>query len=229
MAVATSTSYFRNVFINCPFDEDYRPLFNAIAFAVADCGFIPRCALEAEDSGDIRIVKIIDIIGQCGHGIHDISRTQSTAYPKADGTTEHLPRFNMPLELGLFIGAQRFGKGQQQRKNYLLFDTDPHRYQRFISDLAGQDIKAHSWPGMAATDDERIQAINRLILAIRNWLTTKIDGDLLPGGRRIAFRFHQFQLDLPDLATAFGQRVVDLSFYDLSALIASWQQANPHL
>jgi len=82
---------------------------------------------------------------------------------------------------------------------------------------------------MAATDDERIQAINRLILAIRNWLTTKIDGDLLPGGRRIAFRFHQFQLDLPDLATAFGQRVVDLSFYDLSALIASWQQANPHL
>jgi hypothetical protein len=34
-------SYDRNVFINCPFDSAYRPLFEAIAFATADCGYHP--------------------------------------------------------------------------------------------------------------------------------------------------------------------------------------------
>lgn len=227
MATSVSADYFRSVFINCPFDSEYLLLFNAITFAVADCGFIPRCALEAEDSGDIRILKILDIIEQCGYGIHDISRTESRVNLRPDGTPEYLPRFNMPLELGLFIGAQRFGKGQQRRKNYLLFDVEPHRYQKFISDLAGQDIKAHGWPGIAATDDEKTQAVSKLILAIRNWLTTKIDGDLLPGGKRITSRFRQFQAELPDLATEFGQQVADLSFYDLSALIIGWQKANP--
>jgi len=56
-----------------------------------DCGCVARCALEAYDSGDVRIEKILDIIDQCKLGIHDISRTE---------LNEHsLPRFNMPLEL----------------------------------------------------------------------------------------------------------------------------------
>lgn len=33
--------YHRRVFINCPFDNDYPPLLQAIAFAVIDCGFSP--------------------------------------------------------------------------------------------------------------------------------------------------------------------------------------------
>ena len=36
------------MFINCPFDAVYEPLFDAIVFAVYDCGFIARCALEEE-------------------------------------------------------------------------------------------------------------------------------------------------------------------------------------
>jgi len=35
-----------NVFINCPFDSDYKPLFDAIVFAIFDFGFVPRCSLE---------------------------------------------------------------------------------------------------------------------------------------------------------------------------------------
>lgn len=228
MAVSSSASYFRSVFINCPFDPEYRLLFNAILFAVSDCGFVPRCALEAEDSGDIRILKILDIIEQCAYGIHDISRTETTAFIRPDDSIEHLPRFNMPLELGLFIGAQRFGKGQQQRKNYLLFDVEQHRFQKFISDLAGQDIKVHGWPGNTGPDSGREQAISRLVLAIRNWLTTKVEGDLLPGGKRITTRFQQFQSELPELVALFGQHMADLSFYDFSALINRWQRANPH-
>ena len=41
----------RKVFINCPFDEQYKPLFHAAVFAVIDCGFIPRCAHGADYLG----------------------------------------------------------------------------------------------------------------------------------------------------------------------------------
>jgi len=85
--------YDGNVFINCPFDAGYRPLLNAIVFAIQDCGLFARCAMEVQDSGEVRITKIKRIIRQCRHGIHDISRVELDA---ATG----LPRFNMPLELG---------------------------------------------------------------------------------------------------------------------------------
>src|SRR5262245_19554392 len=93
--------YEKNVFINCPFDDLYNPLFQAIVFAVHDVGFRPRCALEASNAGQFRLSKIIDIISECKYSIHDLSRTE------LDSTTK-LPRFNMPLELGLDLGCKNF-------------------------------------------------------------------------------------------------------------------------
>ncbi len=61
-------SYDDSVFINCPFDGEYLPLFHAIVFAVHDCGFIARCALEVDDSGQVRIQKIEQIIADCRLG-----------------------------------------------------------------------------------------------------------------------------------------------------------------
>jgi hypothetical protein len=129
-------SYERNVFINCPFDPAYRPLFEAIAFAIADCGYHPRSALEVDDSSQVRIEKITTIINESRLAVHDISRTQLDR-----GT--RLPRFNMPLELGLFLGAKTFGSGDHKRKVAIILDTERFRYQKFISDIAGQDIRAH--------------------------------------------------------------------------------------
>jgi hypothetical protein len=37
----------RPVFLNCPFDDEYRSLFEAIVFTIHLCGFSCRCALEA--------------------------------------------------------------------------------------------------------------------------------------------------------------------------------------
>ncbi len=127
--------YDQNVFINCPFDDTYLPLFRSLSFAVFECGLRPRCAREVYDAGEVRIEKIVRIIRDCRWGIHDISRT--------DLNTRGLPRFNMPLELGPFIGARRFGTGVQTRKSCLVLDRQTHRYQEFISDIAGQDIDAH--------------------------------------------------------------------------------------
>ena len=104
---APKPKYADSVFVNCPFDAEYQPIFHAIVFAIHDCGYVARCALEADDSGAVRIDKILAIIDQCKLGIHDISRTELSE--------QNLPRFNMPLELGLFLGARRFGEGRAKK------------------------------------------------------------------------------------------------------------------
>lgn len=105
----------------------------ALVFAIHDCGYIARSALEAEDSAEVRMDKIAKIIKDCRYGIHDISRTEV-------GADTGLPRFNMPLELGLFLGARRFGSRTDKLKACLILDRARYRYQQFCSDIAGQDI-----------------------------------------------------------------------------------------
>ena len=114
----------------------YIAIFRAVIFAVFDCGYDARCALEVSDSSEVRIEKIFRIISECKYGIHDISRTELSK-----GT--NLPRFNMPLELGMFLAAKWFGDAGQKKKVCLILDKEPFRYQSFISDIAGQDIQSH--------------------------------------------------------------------------------------
>src|SRR5438067_13615471 len=102
-------AYVDSVFINVPFDKKYLRLSNAIIFAVHDCGFVARSALEVEDSGEARVEKIFDIIEKSKFGIHDISRA---GIDRKTG----LPRFNMPLELGFFLGAKRYGPERDREK-----------------------------------------------------------------------------------------------------------------
>jgi hypothetical protein len=130
------TSRDRDVFINCPFDGEYQDFFQAIVFVVLRSGFRPRCALKTDDSSQNRFEKICQIIGECRYGIHDISRTELDHRSK-------LPRFNMPLELGIFFGAKRFGGKAQNKKRCIVLDRDKFRYQKFISDISGQDIHSH--------------------------------------------------------------------------------------
>ena len=116
-----------------------------------DCGFVARSALEVVDAGEARIQKILRLIRQSKFGIHDISRTE------ADKGTR-LPRFNMPLELGLFMGAKALGSGRQRKKASLVLERRRYSYQRYCSDIAGQDIGAHRRSPSAA------------ITLVRNWL-----------------------------------------------------------
>ena len=77
------------------------------------------------------VTKNLDLIEVCRFGVHDISRIERDA-------VNDLPRFNMPFELGLFLGARRFGKGDQRRKLCLVLEAERYRYQKFLSDIAGQ-------------------------------------------------------------------------------------------
>jgi hypothetical protein len=202
-------SYERSVFVNCPFDAAYRPLFHALVFAIHDCGFVARCALEAEDSGEERIRKIKRIIRECRYGVHDISRVQLDA---ASG----LPRFNMPLELGLFLGAQEYGSGAQRHKRSLVLDTEPYRYQKFCSDIAGQDIRAHG--------DQPARAI----AAVRAMLSTALNGCArLPGEAKICERYALFRAELPAICRRMHVRAAELQFMELRFLLRDWLTTNP--
>src|ERR1044072_5652588 len=129
--------YNKQVFLNVPFDNRYRKLLQALVFVVHDCGLVARGAREKEHAGQVRLDKIYEIIASCRYGIHDLSRTT------LDGRYR-LPRFNMPLELGVFLGLRRCGGARQRLKSCLILDREPYRYQVFCSDIAGQDVRAHS-------------------------------------------------------------------------------------
>lgn len=201
--------YDYDVFINCPFDPEYRPVLDALVFAVHDCGFQARCALEIDDSGRVRIENIVELIGECRYGIHDISRTELDA-------ENELPRFNMPLELGLFLGATRFGSPKQKKKRSLILDRDPYRYQKFVSDIAGQDIKAHNGdPDLAMRH-------------VRDWLRNSpiVSGFSIPGPQRIVERHHLFLEELPELCRRSHLDPDDLIFNDFTACVSEWLKEN---
>lgn len=201
-------AYSRNVFINCPFDEQHDPLLRAIVFAVHDCGFTARCALETVDGGEVRIRKIIQIMRESRYGIHDISRIE------LDRNTL-LPRFNMPLELGIFIGAKEFGAREQRLKECLILDQERYRYQAFCSDIAGQDILTHSGDEASA------------ILAVRTFLANKRAAEFLPSGHVIAQRYEMFRSELPRLSEDFKLFAPDLTFTELRSFVVAFLAANP--
>lgn len=197
----------RHVFVNCPFDLGYKPIFDAIVFAICDLGFVARCALEADDAGEVRLAKIERIVEECKYGVHDISSVELDK-------DSNLPRFNMPLELGLYLGCKRFGGERQKTKVALILDSERYRYQKFISDIAGQDIHAHG--GEAG----------RAISEVRAWLAAASGRKLLPGGAEINARYVRFRAQLPQLCEDSKLKEDELTFNDLSQLITSWLKIN---
>lgn len=191
------------VFINCPFDKKYRPFFDAIVFTVARCGFQPRCALESIDSGGTRIEKIMKLVEQCRYGIHDLCRTELDS-------TSRLPRFNMPLELGIFLGAKRFGAAQQRRKSCLVLDKEKYRYQKFISDIAGQDIQSHDGN------------TNSVIAQVRDFLRAESNQKVLPGGTVIAKEYMEFEKQKRKICKKLDLDPIASTFTDQAYIIAYW-------
>jgi hypothetical protein len=196
------------VFINCPFDGDYAPTFRALIFTIYACGFRPRSARELDDAGQTRIDKLFNLIDECRYGIHDLSRTELDA-------TFGLPRFNMPLELGIFLGAKRYGGTAQKTKRTLVFDLEQFRYHRFISDLAGMDIHEHR--------GEPVRALRET----RDWLAN-VSRRTLPSADRVARLYESFRVDLPALAAELEFDPANIPYVDFERMVVGWLlQANP--
>jgi len=120
-----------------------------------------------------------------------------------------LPRFNMPLELGIFLGAKRFG-GRSSQKRCLILDRAPYRYQRYISDIAGQDIRSH--------ENSSRKAIRR----VRDWLQSAPGKAAIPGGAMIWRKYRQFQRELPVIAEEADLDPEELTFIDYLQLVINW-------
>lgn len=200
--------YDRSVFINCPFSAGYQPIFRAIVFTIYVCEFRPRCALEVSDSSENRLAKIESIVEQCRFGIHDLSVME------LDEATR-LPRFNMPFELGLFMGAKRFGPGRQKRKTALVLDSDAYRYRAALSDISGQDIASHGGSAELA------------IAKVRDWLdASDRRRTSLVGGDFIAEKFRGFSEQLPNACRTLRLNPDKLTFPDLCRAIEAWLVEN---
>lgn len=201
--------YGENVFVNCPFDAGYKRIFDAIVFAVHDCGYVARSALELSDTGEVRIDKIVRLIAASKFGIHDISRTELDQRTK-------LPRFNMPLELGLFLGARAFGTGRHRQKVTLVLERRRYSYMKYCSDINGQDPAAHGGKPAVA------------IQVVRDWLRTHSEFGM-PSGASMITRFARFQRQLPRMCAGLNLDRQNLIFSDYAALVSEWLKENNNL
>lgn len=147
-------SFNTNVFINCPFDKDYTSLLRPLLFTVIYLGLNPRIALESKNSGSPRIDKIAALVRESMYAIHDLSRSKATRKGE-------LYRLNMPFELGLDVGCQRFSSGKKRNKKCLILDAENYRYQAALSDIAGSDIENHN-------NEPR-----EVVVRVRNWLSSE--------------------------------------------------------
>jgi hypothetical protein len=116
----------------------------------------------------------------------------------------------MPLELGLFLGAKKYGSGLQKEKVCLILDAEEYRYQEFISDIAGQDIAAHG------------DSTEKCIKIVRKWLNDASGRTTLPGGKVIYKRFLLFKQELPEICKELEIEVDELSFNDFAQFASEW-------
>jgi hypothetical protein len=192
--------------VNCPYDEAYLPLLRVLVFTIHACGFRARLAVEEINSAKPRLQRIIDLIRECKLGIHDLSRVQSNG----DG---ELPRFNMPFECGIFVGAQTFGDVRQRKKAFLLLEAEAHRHQKTLSDAAGLDPRLHH------------NLPDTLVACVRDFLAGHITPRPL-GSAHLISLYGEFDAAYPSLAEMFGHEASQLrqleTFADWRWIMADW-------
>ena len=207
---ARKDKFVWSVFVNCPFDPEYLPLLRPLLFVIIYLDFRPRIASERSDSGENRIDKISELIGECRYSIHDLSRLRASEIGE-------FYRMNMPFELGIEYGCRRFGSARLKSKRCLVLEKDQHEFRKAISDLAGIDIKGHS--------DEP----EDLVRAVRDWFVETVGLRRLPSASRIWAQFTEFAMDFYDARVKDGFTDEDLNMMPVSEyidFIRSWVAAH---
>lgn len=172
------------VFINCPFDVEFRQQREAIIFTCVHAGFYPVMAGSSGETGRPRLERIIEGLAACRFSIHDLSRCRG----EGDG---NLARFNMPLELGMAM-ALRSVHGSPTAHDYLVLVPDEmYLYQKYISDLAGLDPQTHNGTPQ------------RLVAEVLAWLLTAADAPANLNPNEVIDKLSQFGTALVDLQRAW--------------------------
>ena len=121
------------VFLNVPYDEEFSRLYIAYIVGLSQLDLVPHIAFEIP-GGKRRLDRIFELIQSCRYSIHDLSRVDVSATPTG------LPRFNMPLELGMTI---TWANLHPKRHTWSVWESEPYRLQRSASDLNGTNPYIH--------------------------------------------------------------------------------------
>lgn len=204
------------VFINCPFDEDFAPILQAMMFCVVYFGLTPRLASESNDSGENRLEKIRGLIEGSKYSIHDLSRCQ------AKYVGEHF-RLNMPFELGIDFGCRQYYGGNRDSKRFLILEEKQYRFQAALSDISGSDINAYG-------DDAQLAPQNA-VKHVRNWLVSEAGVD--PAGtKKVLGKYADFQEWYWERKLEQGASEDEITEYPTSELLAEmfrWMESGQPL
>lgn len=197
--MSVAPPFERSVFINCPFDEDYAPILQAIAFCVVFMGFYPRLAPENADNGAARLDRIVELVRGSKFGIHDLSRC------KAEDAGD-FARMNMPFELGIDYGCRQSTVAPLNSKSILVLEGTRYDYRKGLSDIAGWDIRAHD------------NSFETAIRHVRTWLFAQAGaanvGAALVQGKYLAFQEWYWERQL-----AAGSSEEDIRSYPTDEMI----------
>jgi hypothetical protein len=119
----------RSVFLNIPYDSRFENLYLAYVVGLTQLGLKINLTLAVPNQG--RLERIVKLVEKSDVSIHDLSRIELTS---------GVPRFNMPLELGLALYRSRATKG---RHRVFVFEKRAYRMQRSTSDINGIDPQIH--------------------------------------------------------------------------------------
>lgn len=200
----SAPQFDRSVFINCPFDESFAPLLQAIAFCITDLGFYPRIAPENADNSANRLDRIVDLIRGSKYGIHDLSRCRSTA-------SGEYARLNMPFELGMDHACARFGAPPLTDKSILILENTRFDYQKGLSDIAGWDIQAH--------DGDYI----KLVRIVSGWLIRQAKATPV-GAAKIQDNYMVFQEWYWERETERGASEADIKAYPTIQMMTAMRE-----
>jgi hypothetical protein len=184
-------TFQKNIFINCPFDQEYSYLLRPLLFTILYCGYNPRIALERFDSAEIRLDKIRQLIEDSSLSIHDLSRIKSSK-------KNEFSRLNMPFEIGLDLGCKLYHRDEKFRnKKSLILEKERYGYQKALSDISSSDVKCHG----GEPED--------LVMEVRNWFS-EIGNLTLVSGSTIWDDYNFFYTDFYADRTAKGFKEKDL-------------------
>jgi hypothetical protein len=190
----------RDVFLNLPFDEAYRSVFEAIVFTILASGFQPRSALEEPSSSETRLDRVVRLMTNSAYAIHDVSVRPA---PGARGGA----RINAPFELGLFLGL--IHQARSAKRKFLVLDREPYRH--FISDLAGFDVAVHH------DDPEQARRL------VRDWLRVASGDSDIPGSAAISHFHREFRSSMEQARGLHRESALSLyGFAEYHRAVSEW-------
>ena len=124
------TKRIESVFLNIPYDRAFEDLYLAYIVGLTQLGLRINATLAVPNQDRLR--TIIKLIEESDFSIHDLSRIEAS---------RGVPRFNMPLELGLALYRSHVTNGKHR---VFIFESKRYRAQRTTSDVNGIDPQIHN-------------------------------------------------------------------------------------